>query len=219
MDAGEALKRLFAMEDSLSDGEILDFLERECPLCSGEPTAKAALYNELGSVCRRNRLFEKGEDAFLAAAKILEAAGISDGNYATTLNNLAGLYRLAGNYEKSREYFIRCRELYFTLPYIPQDVLASSFNNLGLLYLDEKRYSSAMEEFLEAEKLISDMPENRYVHAVTAGNMGYAHYGLGDMERARESMLRAARTASEFDSEMCENYMRLYRRLGGKEAK
>lgn len=218
MEAREALQKLFAAEENMSDGEILDFLERECPVCTGEAVARAALYNELGSVCRRNRLFPKGEAAFLKAADILEEVGISDGNYATTLNNLAGLYRLSGDYDKSLEYFSRCRELYAALPGIPADVLASSCSNLGLLYLDKKEFSMALSEFLRAREIIAAVPENLYVHAVTAGNMGYAYYGLGDMAKARENMLYAARTAAGFDKDMSENYMRLYRRLGGEKA-
>lgn len=217
MDAREALQSLYAAEKNMSDDDILDFLERECPVCTGEPVARAALFNELGSVCRRNRWFDKGEAAFLCAAAILEEAGIRDGNYATTLNNLAGLYRLSGDYNKSMEYFSRCRELYAALPGVPADVLASSCSNLGLLYLDKKEFSKALSEFLRAEEIIAAVPQNLYVHAVTAGNMGYAYYGLGDTEKARECMLRAAGTAAGFDGEMSENYMRLYRRLGGEE--
>jgi len=102
---------------------------------------------------------------------------------------------------------------------VPADILASSCNNLGLLHLDKRLYAEALEEFRRAEEIIAAVPDNLYVQAVTAGNMGYACYGLGDISTAAECMLKAARFAAGFDTGMQENYMELYRRLGGKEEK
>ncbi len=219
MDAREILAMVDELSETKSDEELCACLEEICPQYRGDAIGKAAVYNELGSVCRRNGWFEKGEKAFLTAAAALENAGIRDGNYATTLNNLAGLYRLSGDHGRSMEYFSRCREIYAALPGIPADVLASSCSNLGLLYLDKKEYSKALSEFLRAEEIIAAVPDNLYVHAVTAGNMGYAHYGLGDIPSAAACMLKAARFAAGFDTQMQESYMELYRRLGGKEEK
>ncbi len=224
MKAAEIIEKLDELAEIRTDAELVEWLDGVCPEYErSSPTDAAgcaALYNELGSICRRNMWLEKGETAFLRAAEILESAGISDGNYATTLNNLAGLYRLAGDHERSAEFFSRCRELYSAMPELPVDMLASCCNNLGLLYLDKREYTRALEEFAKAEKMIAAVPENYYVHAVTAGNSAYAHYGLGDYLRAAENMLRAARFAEKLegrDGEMFRNYMDLYRRLGGSE--
>lgn len=217
MEAREILAMVDQLSETKSDAELCAYLEEVCPQYEGNAIGKAAVFNELGSVCRRNGWFEKGEKAFLTAAEALEKAGIRDGNYATTINNLAGLYRLSGDFEESKELFAICREIYADLPGVPADILASSCNNLGLLHLDKREFSEALEEFQRAEEIIAQVPENAYVHAVTAGNMGYAHYGLGDMERAGRCMLRAARFAGAVDKEMQKNYMELYRRLGGKE--
>jgi len=99
------------------------------------------------------------------------------------------------------------------------DVLASVCNNLGLLHLDAGRYGEALEEFAKAETMIAAIHENAYVHAVTAGNSGFAHFRLGDRTKAAEMMLRAARFARGIDDggEMQRNYMSLYHQLGGKE--
>ena len=217
MDAREILSKVDILGETASDEAICAYLEDVCPKYHGDAIGKAAIYNELGSVCRRNGWYEKGEKAFLTAAEALEKENIKDGNYATTINNLAGLYRLWGNKEKSMELFALCREIYWSLPDIPADMLASSCNNLGLLYLDKREYQKAMEEFSRAQEIIAACPENLYVHAVTAGNMGYAYYGLGQMDSAAESMLRAARLIRSIDEDMYNNYMSLHRRLGGKE--
>ncbi len=222
MQAAEIIAKLDELAESMSDVELVEWLEGVCPeyeiASPGDAAGIAALYNELGSICRRNKWLEKGETAFLRAANTLEKAGISDGNYATTLNNLAGLYRLAGDHERSFELFSCCRELYARMPELPVDMLASCCNNLGLLYLDKREYASALEEFAKAEEMIAAVPENFYVHAVTAGNSAYAYYGLGDMDRAAGNMLRAARFAEKLegrDGDMYRSYMELYRRLGG----
>lgn len=223
MNAAEIIEKLDILEETHSDGELCAWLEERCGEYEAENTSDAvgiaALYNELGGICRRNRWLEKGEECFLKAKERLESAGISDGNYATTLNNLAGLYRLSGDFARSAEYFARCRELYEAMPRLPVDVLASVCNNLGLLHLDARRYAEALEEFERAETMIAAIPQNHYVHAVTAGNSGYAYFGLGQREKAAEMMLLAAQHAEKLDDggEMRGNYMALYRRLGGRE--
>lgn len=224
MNAAEIIAELDRFSDTGNDEELCLRLEKICPEYEKEnfedSVGCAALWNELGSVCRRNAWFEKGEKAFLQAAECLGKAGIADGNYATTLNNLAGLYRLSGKMERSFELFSRCRELYLSLPDVPVDILASSYNNLGLLYLDKKQYAKAAAEFKTAEEIIAAVPENLYIHAVTAGNSAYAFYGMGDMEKAADYMRSAALTAKKLEGEegrMYKNYASLYSRISGKE--
>ncbi len=226
MKAAEIIAKLEELSKMEGDDVLCARLEKTCPDYERENPADvvgaAALWNELGSVCRRNAWFEKGEKAFCRGREILEEAGIVDGNYATTLNNLAGLYRLWGNHGRSFELFSRCRELYASMPDLPVDMLASCCNNLGLLYLDKKEFAFALGEFSRAEAMIAAIPENYYVHAVTAGNSAYAYYGLGDTQKAAENMLRAARFAEKLEGregDMYKNYMGLYRRLGGREQK
>ncbi len=224
MKASEIIAELDIFAETGSDEQLLLRLEKICPEYEKEnmsdAVGAAALWNELGSVCRRNGWYEKGENAFLMAARSLEKAGIEDGNYATTLNNLAGLYRLWGEKDKAFGFFSHCKELYLSLPDIPADVLASAFNNLGLLYLDKREFAEAAKEFKKAEEIISAAPDNLYIHAVTAGNSAYAQYGLGNMENAAEYMRRAALYAEKLEGRegvMFKNYSALYSRISGKE--
>ena len=224
MNAAEIIAELDSLSDTYSDEALCLRLESLCPKYENEKPEDAigcaALWNELGSICRRNAWFEKGETAFIRAAERLEKAGIADGNYATTLNNLAGLYRMCGKRDKSFELFTRCRELYLSLPNIPAETLASAYNNLGLLWLDKKQYTDAAAEFKRADEIIADVPENLYIHAVTAGNSAYAFYGLGDIEKAAKYMRRAALTAEKLEGRegtIFKNYALLYSRISGKE--
>ena len=223
MTAAEIIEKLDILSEREDDAFLRDWLSQRCAQFEAEypddAVGAAALWNELGGVCRRNRWLEEGETAFLKAASRLESAGVTDGNYATTLNNLAGLYRLSGDRERSAELFARCREIYEAMPQLPVDVLASVCNNLGLLHLDAGRYGEALEEFRKAESMIVAIPENHYVHAVTAGNSAYAHYWLGDKEKAREMVLRAASFAEKIPDggEMRGKYMALYAQMGGRE--
>ena len=223
MKAAEIIAKLDDLSASLGDSELCAWLENACGEYEARESADAAgiaaLYNELGGICRRNKWLEKGESAFVKAVSCLENAGINDGNDATTLNNLAGLYRLSGDFERSLDLFTKARELYAALPGLPADTLASVHNNIGLLHLDAKRYSEALREFETAEGIIAAIPENHYVHAVTAGNSAFAYFRLGDIERARERMLRAAMLAENIPDggAMQGNYMNLYRQLGGRQ--
>lgn len=224
MNASEIIVKLDELSEYKSDEELVAWLEEVCDEYDGhrsdDERGRAALYNELGSICRRNGWLEKGESAFLAAKEILERAGIGDGNYATTLNNLAGLYRLARDFDKAFELFERTRKLYESQSELPVDMLASCSNNLGLLYLDKGQYSEALAEFEKAESMITAIPDDIYVQAVTSGNCAYAWYGLGNIPKAAEKMLRAARYAEKLEGrggEMYLHYARLYRQLGGEE--
>ena len=224
MKASEIIAQLDIFAETGSDEQLLIRLEKICPEYEKEnaedAVGAAALWNELGGVCRRNGWYEKGENAFLMAAKNLEKAGIEDGNYATTLNNLAGLYRLWGEKDKAFGLFSRCKELYLSLPDIPADMLASAYNNLGLLYLDKRQFVEGAEEFKKAEEIIAAAPENLYINAVTAGNSAFAQYGLGNMEKAAEYMRSAALTVETLEGregKMFKNYALLYSRISGKE--
>lgn len=223
MNVREIIAELDRREGIESDEQLCAWLDEKCreyeAAGAADAAGIAALYNELGGICRRNRWLERGEKAFLQAKSVLEGAGIKDGNYASTLNNLAGLYRIGGRHELSAEMFRRCREIYESMPTLPVDVLASVYNNLGLLYLDMKNPGLALEEFEQAERMIAAIPDNHYVHAVTAGNSAFAHYRLGDILKAAEYMLKAANIAEKLPDggEMRNNYLSLYRQLGGKE--
>ncbi len=63
--------------------------------CAQTPWQK---YNDAGVVAQEQAFYAEAEDLYLAALKEAESFGEQDTRLATTLNNLAALYRLQGKY-------------------------------------------------------------------------------------------------------------------------
>ena len=190
--------------DSLRQTAGSDALERwlteKCRLCDAlqaeDPAGCAALYNELGSFYRGEGEYKKGEKAYLQAKKLLEtavAAGFAHPlDYATTVNNLAGLCRLDKRFEQAFALFGEALELYRAAGDTPQPILASCHNNRGLVYVDLRRYEEAMAEFDTAMTILNGSTGADYELATTFGNRSVALAGLGRLREACDSMREAA---------------------------
>ena len=165
---------------------------------------QSAVLNELGGFYRSRGVFDKGEQAFLMAKELLDAIKNTESlDYATTLNNLAGLYRLSGELKKALEMFEASQALYEkSEKSAPPELYASCLNNKGLVYQDMGRYEDALELFEKALGLVNDLPNNGYVLATTLSNIAFACSGLGDKEKAGLCIDKAAEI---FGQEMGEN--------------
>ena len=182
---------------------------------------QSALCNELGALYRNNGVFDKGEAAFLRALELHEQAQTAQGahradgrldggdaeravadfdvaddargaDYATIVNNLAGLYRMRGDFERAVECFKRAQEAYRRAPFTPPGLYASSFNNLGIAYLDMKDYDRAFEAFEQARSILADAPDEPYLMGSVLCNVAFALHDKGDSLKAAEKMREAA---------------------------
>ncbi|MBR3397354.1 MAG: tetratricopeptide repeat protein [Lachnospiraceae bacterium] len=162
--------------------------------------SRSILYNELGSFYRGKARYEEGEKAFLKAKELLENSGdeelVKSANYATTLNNLAGLYRMSGSFEASLDYFTRAQKLYDTHPDTDYKTLASCHNNIALLFIRMKEADKALAELRTAAEMIEGKPGNEYVTSVTLCNTGFALQCAGKMKEAADKMEEAACAAA-----------------------
>ncbi len=113
-------------------------------------------------------------------------------DYATTLNNLAGLYRLKGDYKKALDMFAEAAAIYEALGNAPADVHASVYNNTGLVYLDLRQPAEADEFFKKAMGIIASVENNDQVMGTTKSNMAFARIIAGDRAGAAAMMREAA---------------------------
>lgn len=149
MVLAEIIKELDAKSKSLPFEEVEEWLLDACGAFRAENPGKlrelGALYSEVGSFYRNRGKFDKGERAYQEALGFYDQAkeitdgdaGSSDGardvDYATTVNNFAGLYRMRGDYETAIGMFRDAQEAYRRIPHAPAGLYASSFNNLGII--------------------------------------------------------------------------------------
>lgn len=222
MDVKAIIAEYDRLAETLDDAALETWLKAACEDAEKEEPKDfrgcCALYNELGAFYRARKEFKKGEMAFRRAQLLLEirireeepeACCCCCGNaenargyvfkhnadsvdYATTLNNLAGLYRLDGRLDEAIEVFKEAKYIYEANPGAPGDIVASCNNNLGLVYLDQKRFPEALSAFEFAMIQLGDSTDFVLSRATTSGNMAFALAGLNRYEEAAEKMADAA---------------------------
>ena len=178
MTAEEYLHAYETLPADTGDGERERLLLAACAACDAagesELPARCALYNELGGFYRARKRLTEGERAFLKAQTLLERAGAEKefaADYATTLNNLAGLYRLAGRYVEAISLFDKAQHIYDALPDVPPDVRASCRNNAGLVLLDTGDGDGARRLFNRAVAILPRDDRFDGVRATTLVNL------------------------------------------------
>ena len=93
--------------------EAIELLKKEADSIRDENAVQGAILNELGGLCRAVGSYTESESAFKKAMEILgKFPGKDDPDYATTINNLAGTYRLMGERAKAEPLFIEAADIY-----------------------------------------------------------------------------------------------------------
>ncbi len=232
--------------DTASDEVLEQWLKDACARYdeeAGEDVAgRAALYNELGAFYKHREILDKGETAFRAAKALLEMPVRGDGkgccgretlmdgqygaptadrretaDYATVLNNLAGLYRLAKRFDEAEALFAQAESIYLADENTTTELLASISNNLALVYMDQGRWEEALERFEKAMEILRDAPEKEYERATTDGNMAVALGRLGRRAEAKAHIAAATETFTRLlgpDSDVCKGLAYLAQLLG-----
>lgn len=96
-------------------------------------------------------------------------------NYATTLNNLAGLYRMGKEYSKAIDMFDEAINIYENCrEKVAPDYLASVYSNKGLIYLDLQDAVQARVLFLKAKEILENGGEYPFALGTTISNLAFA---------------------------------------------
>jgi len=162
-----------AGEDAKAEERLIASIAEHTEAEPNDPVGQSVLLNELGGFYRSRGAFEKGEKAYLKAAALLKESMTA--NYATTLNNLAGLYRLSGQYQKAAGTFDTAISAYENCEGdAAPDILASVYNNKGLVYLDMRKIAQARAMFLEAKARLIKGGDFPFALGTTISNLGFA---------------------------------------------
>ena len=182
-------------------------------------SGRCALYNEAGSFYRHRDRAKESISWFLKAKSLMETPvqqaqsgckscyytaefpdeiyGFKETsfertvNYANTINNLAGAYRLTGQFEEAKELFQKAIEIYEPNENIPEPFLCSAFNNLALVFLDLGEEEAALVRFRKALAILEKTDDNYFEKATTCANMAVAYYRL-KQARETEGCMRSA---------------------------
>lgn len=118
-------------------------------------------------------------------------------NYATTLNNLAGLYRMDKRFPEALDLFDAAIRVYEgCAETVSPDYFASGYNNKGLVYLDMRDTARARAMFRRAEEILGGNGAYKFAMGTTLSNLGFAAVMEGERSEA-ENLFRKAKTLFE----------------------
>ncbi len=87
---------------------------------------------------------------------------------ATSLNNLAALYRSQGRYKEAEPLYLEALDLYKRLLGDNHPLVALSLNNLAALYRSQDRYKEAEPLLVEALDLRKRLLGDNHPHVATS---------------------------------------------------
>ena len=143
----------------------------------------------LVSVKRVRKLFENSGDT-----KSL--------SYATTLLNCANAYRAAGDYDDAFKTYDIVKAIYSELLPKDDDLIASFYNNIALLYQETKQWKNACDNLEDALEIVRSKNDETRI-AISCTNLAVSLIHIGDIERAMDLLseadeILAGRSPSDF---------------------
>ena len=193
MDIQKILKQV----DSLfaeNKGQEAEKLMLKCAAQAVDEQDDGCLLQLLNELLGYYRETSQWENSFRIATQAIALAEHMDLKgtlpYATTLLNVATVYRAGGRLQESLEYYLEVEELYYKL--LPADnmYIASLENNLSLLYQELGDYAKAKECQLKALE-ISEKNHSDYEVAVTCTNLAATCAQLEEREEFHQYALRS----------------------------
>ncbi len=167
-----------------------DSLRAGLPILEREIDEEHELYSELLLV----RGLQKGEDGLYVAAiqDLLEAekrvlAQKEQVVLGTIYNSLAGNFKDLEDYQKSKAYYRKAKDL-FTEQGNTQS-LVMVYNNVGGIYRKENLLDSALYVYGEASKLLLRL-NNPFLLAQNALNVGNVYEQKGNLDQAESAFLQ-----------------------------
>ena len=153
----------------------------------------ARLHNKAGYYLYERGRYAEAEPLYMRALRIREEQlGASHPDTATSLNNLASLYRSQGKYSEAEPLYVRALRIREEQLGASHPSTATSLNNLAGLYRSQGKYSLAEPLYVRAlsikeQQLGSDHPDT----AQSLNNLAGLYNNQGEYEQAKPLVVRA----------------------------
>ena len=148
--------------------------------------------NELACFYRGISRWDDCLKTFERVKSEMEDAGLTEtDNYAVVILNMAGALRLLDEREKALVYFEKAESILLKNATADAYTMGSLYNNMGLVYQDEKQFSTAADYFGKALEYTAKIADSDAEVATGLGNVAIAYYSAGDMEKANEAIDRS----------------------------
>lgn len=196
------IQRILSQVDAFFEenkGEEAEKLMQESIARAMEEQDDNSLLQLLNELLGYYRETSRYEEAYLLSERAIaqaERMGL-EGTipYATTLLNVANVYRAGGRLEESLEKYLLVQEIY-RQQLSPDNMLAAGLqNNISLLYQEMGEYEKAKECQLKALQIVKDK-DAAYELGVTYANLAATCVQLEQLEEAREYAEKSMETFS-----------------------
>ena len=198
MDIQKVLSQVDAFFEENKGEEAEKLMEESIAMAVQEQDDNSLLQllNELLGYYRETSRYE---DAYLigdrAVAQAENMGLVGTMPYATTLLNVANVYRAGGRLEESLEKYIQVQEIYRQQLSPDNMFVAGLQNNISLLYQEMGEYGKAKECQLKALQIVKNK-DAAYELGVTYANLAATCVQLEQMEEAKEYAEKSMETFS-----------------------
>lgn len=168
--------------------EILDHIPKCCEISD----EYIFLMNEAGAYYRSVSQFDNSISAFTTLMRNMERFEMdSTAAYATVVNNLAGSFRMAGDYKQAEELFQQSLAIYEALGAEDSFGYASALNNLSICYQATRNYEKALDYQERAIACAKKQGMSPAVEAASYTNLANIYSALKWDENAAEAIGKA----------------------------
>ncbi|MCR4791747.1 MAG: DUF4125 family protein [Lachnospiraceae bacterium] len=201
----QIIDRLYAQGDTLKAEDVL-LTTAGSAMEEGDDYLLLQILNELIGHYRETSEWEKAFDisdkAVMIAENVLPVDSIP---FATTLLNVASMYRAAGKLSVSGEIYLRVEQIYARNLKADDMLYASLYNNEALLYQEEGEFAKAKALLLKALD-IDRANGSEYEEAVSLANIAATMIQTGESEealKAAESSVALFESLGVKDQHLC----------------
>lgn len=154
-----------------------------------------------------------GEDALELRKSVL---GERHPDYASSLNNLAGIYLSMGNYARAEHLFTQASEIYKSVLSDQHPHYATSLHNLAGLYARMSDYTKAERLYTQSLQIRKSLlGEHHPSYAVNLNNLAGLYQSMGDYARAEQLFTQASEICKSVLGEQHPKYANSLNNLAG----
>lgn len=188
MDIDQVLQQLDTLFNAGDMGKVEAFLSSQYHYALDEKKNDVALgiLNEQIGFYRVTTQYEKAMVVIQNINELIRRMHLEDTiEEATSLLNIATIYRAMGRNKDAKECYLKTEKIYADKLEKGDYRIAGLYNNMSLLYMEQGAYKLAIEYLEKALPIISAIPDCEIQAAVTHTNMGQAYCRLEMWEEAK----------------------------------
>ena len=151
----------------------------------------AVTYDNIGKTYLKLNKIDTAFVLFKKAENILKKTGVANQDLATSFGLLAGLYLQKKDFKQAIVCYNKSLEININIYGKNHIETAITYNNIGLTFLEQKKYETALKYFNIALNILRDLNEENTVLITTYSNLGKLYFDKKEYDNSFEFLNRA----------------------------